>query len=801
MFSTDDARRPGACWAECLRNLSEWLFTVLPSGSIATADKQLLECCGVTPEAVQSWSLWDFLPPLESEELRSQLEHALAGGIPWKADLRKEERFFSVTIYPSGHDCSFVIARDETRTILAERMRRAEHAVTRALSRARSVEEAAPDLLRVVGECIEAAVGRLWLVEDDVLVCRELAILEDDSRLADTLEPWRDLVLGQGEALPGRVWETRQPSHVPQLARDLDGANLFAASREGLASAIAFPILIEDRVLGVLEFFARHPLRPGPELLDVMAVIGSEIGRFIQRWRAEREIRRSELRKGAVLESALDAVILIDREGRIVDFNSAAESIFGYGSAEALGRRLTELIIPERYRQTHGAGLERFLRTGEQAILNRRLELTAVRSNGEEFPVELAVIHTPFEEGDSFFTGYLRDITGRIAIQRELEVTRDDALRATRAKSAFLANMSHEIRTPIASILGILELLDDTDLTLEQRVHLGTIRHSSRGLLAIIQDILDLSRIEAGRLFLKAAPFDLAETVARAVDLLRRQAQVKGLELSTWMSSVPRWVRGDSDRIHQVLVNLVGNAVKFTDAGGVSVKVAPAGADRVRFEVTDTGVGIRAEDQARLFAPFTQLDDSAARAVGGTGLGLSIVKRVVEQMLGEVGLTSCYGAGSTFWFEVPLPPAKAPASPLPPEGEAPPLGEMRVLIAEDNPVNRSVLKMQLEKLGVSPDVVNDGEQLLQQVRDHDYDLILMDCQMPRVDGYQAAREIRRSSLPVRNAPIVAVTAHVMEGEKLRCLEAGMNDYLCKPVASEDLRKVLRRWGPRTGRSA
>jgi signal transduction histidine kinase/CheY-like chemotaxis protein/HPt (histidine-containing phosphotransfer) domain-containing protein len=400
-------------------------------------------------------------------------------------------------------------------------------------------------------------------------------------------------------------------------------------------------------------------------------------------------------------------------------------------------------------------------------------------------------------------------------VHRELDLLRRDLERrveertaalveASQAKSQFLANMSHEIRTPMNGVIGMARLLADTPLGREQRDYVDAITASGGALLHIIDDILDLSKIEAGRMELETADFELRPLVADVARLFAPEARAKGLALTAVVGDeIPKALRGDRLRLRQALVNLVGNAVKFTERGEVAVKVSveavPGAAAMLRFEVRDTGIGIAPEVAARLFQPFVQADESTTRRFGGTGLGLVITRRLVELMGGTVGVASTVGQGSVFWFTARLPRAVAtpppvnrsgPAAHVPPHGERP-----HVLVAEDNLINQTVAARMLEKLGYAVDVVATGRDAVTAIGRHAYAAVLMDGQMPVMDGYEATRAVRKAESGGRHTPIIALTASAMREDRERCLLAGMDDFIAKPVAPEHLEAVLRKWAP------
>jgi PAS domain S-box-containing protein len=376
-------------------------------------------------------------------------------------------------------------------------------------------------------------------------------------------------------------------------------------------------------------------------------------------------------------------------------------------------------------------------------------------------------------------------------LSHELAEARDEALRANRMKSQFLANMSHEIRTPMVGVKGMLELLAGTDLSKEQQEFVSIVQDCSDSLLTVLDDVLDLARIDAGKVSVQNRPFRLASAIKGVLALFELQAEQRNLTLRVRVSEeLPEVILADPDRLRQLLVNLVSNALKFTESGYIEIRFLQVDSATLRVEVEDSGIGIEPERIERLWEAFEQVDNTASRRYEGTGLGLSIVRRLVELMQGRVGADSTPGVGSTFWFEIPL----ISGALEPPESGAPRMsitnGQGRILVAEDNPINRRVLVKQLQGLGYQVTEARNGLEVLENVGESEYDLILMDCQMPEMDGYSATRELRKKGLEL---PILALTAHAMSGERARCLEAGMDDHLTKPLSRDGLAAALYRW--------
>jgi PAS domain S-box-containing protein len=527
--------------------------------------------------------------------------------------------------------------------------------------------------------------------------------------------------------------------------------------------------------------------------------------------RAERERADTEARFREMYEDAPVGYHELDATGRLVRVNRTELDMFGFPAEEMVGRFVWEFLNePERSRQFVMAKL-----AGTKAPSVGE-ERTFQRKDGTEVPV--LVEDRLLRDAGGQIVGIrttLQDITARKAAHRELELAKDAADAANRAKSEFLANMSHEIRTPMNGIIGMTDLALGTPLSAEQREYLETVRISAESLLTIINDVLDFSKIEAGRLDLETTAFGLREAVEDAVRLLAPKACERRLELLCRVASeVPDRLVGDPTRLKQVLTNLVGNAIKFTDEGEVSIDItaecrsaAPLGLHVI---VRDTGIGIPKDKHGPIFSAFVQADGSTTRKYGGTGLGLSICARLVEMMGGRIWVESEPGAGSAFHFTAVFGLAAECASPQADDGGASdaPAGKCQparetgqskaldVLLAEDNPINQRLALRLLEKEGHRVTLAESGRDVLRLLEAASYDLILMDVQMPDLNGFEATRAIRTCEAgTLRHVPIIALTAHAMSGDRERCLAAGMDDYVSKPISRRELLAAIEKHAP------
>lgn len=537
-----------------------------------------------------------------------------------------------------------------------------------------------------------------------------------------------------------------------------------------------------------------------------------------ERKRMEEALRESERRLMDIIDFLPDATFVIDREGKVIAWNKAIETMTGIKAEAMIGKGDFEYSLPF-YGERRPILIDLVLRSDDRfrgkyddiEQMDRALRGEAYMPNmkgGIAYLLGSAAVL--YDSSGNVFGAIesIRDITDRKIAEDELTEAKEAAEAAVRSKSEFLANMSHEIRTPLNAVVGLTGLLLSADLTPVQRDYVETVRSSGNELLSVINDILDFSKIEGGKMELESLPFDLRHCLEISLDLVESAASEKRLNLCYRIDpAVPTTISGDVTRLRQVLANLLSNAVKFTDSGSVIIDVTGRAFDaeseqgsghyEIHFAISDTGIGIPEGKTDRLFQSFTQVDSSTTRKYGGTGLGLAISKRLVEMMGGRIWVENNAGKGATFQFTITAKAAKS--EPIRQSGSGIPaktgigakkneLKSLRILLAEDNAINQKVALHMLKRLGYNADVAANGLEVLQALERLPYDVVLMDVQMPEMDGFDASRRIREQW--PSGPKIIAITAYALEGDRERCLQAGMDEYISKPIQLEELKKAL-----------
>ncbi|HYX33088.1 MAG TPA: response regulator [Oligoflexus sp.] len=724
-----------------------------------------------------------------------------------------------------------------------EKMQRIQLDVTRILAESNGVNDAVPRLLEVVGRGMEWAWASIWLIDYTQSCMQVQHAWHDQSpamvKLAALTE---NIKLQKGQDGVGISWEKASPMWIQEGTKHLPSSRNFDEPQE--RGIVALPIWEGEELIAVVEFIDQEIANEDGLVLSALVDIGSRVGLFIQRKKAEQTLKESEERFRLLVAGVKDhAIYMLDQNGNVRTWNDGAQRIKGYDSEEIIGKNHAVFYTTQAIEQDiPQEGLRKAIAEGkfEEEALRIRKDgsmfwansvITALRDSSEQlrgFAIVTRDITDRKTADETLQRAYeildirvkertaelemankaLRaEINERERIERllrkkqeELVAAKELAEAANKAKSAFLANMSHEIRTPLGAVMGFSELMLDETQPLAERVNcVEVIKRNGKLLSNIINDILDLSKVEAGKLDVEKVLVPLDDILTDINMLLSLEAREKGLRLTvTTEGQVPSHITTDPLRLRQVLFNIVGNAIKFTDHGMISVSIKQTEIEddryRLAFIIRDTGRGISTVQATRLFEPFAQADSSTTRRFGGTGLGLVLSKKLANTLGGDVELSSSIpGVGSEFTVTIDPGETMRTVAPLRSGAEARteetnvPLEHLRVLLVEDSPDNQLLVTRMLKMSGVKVETASNGREGVQKAQSGTFDCILMDLQMPEMDGYAAAQELRRQGY---TKPIIALTAHAMGEERQRCLASGFNSHISKPISRKILIQTL-----------
>ncbi|MEJ7849199.1 MAG: PAS domain S-box protein [Pyrinomonadaceae bacterium] len=770
----------------------EWRVTYINSRG-----DEILRPLRLTDSSARGKNFWEEFPAtigtiIEENYRRAVREQVM---VQFETFYTPLECWFDIRAYPSRDGLSLyfldITARKQAEADQAERNRlislRAD--ISAGLASENSLQIVLQGAAEAFVQYLDMAFARIWIhnAQQDVLE------LEASAGLYTHLDGPHSRVK-VGEFKIGRIAESREPHLTNAVARDPNVSDPKWAEKEGMVAFAGYPLLVENRMVGVLAMFSRNQV--SESVLTELAPLADAIAQFIDRKRSDSAMRESEVRKTAMFEAALDCIISMDQEGRIIEFNAAAEKTFGHRREDVLGLDLADVIIPPAFREGHRKGIEHYFKTGEGPALNRRLELSALRADGSEFPVELTVTRIPVD-GDAQFTAYLRDITESKQLKDlqekatlELRQLAANLSQADHRKNEFLAMLAHELRNPLAPIsnaLQIMRLTDDGTATAATDM----MERQVGQLVRLVDDLLDVSRITQGKIQLRRERIELASVVHHAVEAAKPSCESGGVDLRLALESQPIYLNGDQTRLAQVIGNLLNNSCKFTDKGGsIDLIVERDGGDAV-IRVIDTGIGIAPGQLGHVFELFVQADTSLERSISGLGIGLTLVKNLVEMHGGKIEAKSeGLGRGSEFTVRLPVLEKTEMTSLAPVMTTIEKAGEGRkILVVDDNMDSAESLSMLLQMKGNEVCMAHDGREAVETAAGFLPQVILLDIGLPVLNGYEAAREIRQQPWG-KNMILIALTGWGQDEDRQRSKDAGFDSHMVKPVDHVALMKRL-----------
>ncbi|WP_321495519.1 PAS domain S-box protein [uncultured Desulfobacter sp.] len=777
-------------------------------GNIEYINPKFTEVSGYTMDDVRGQNSRTLSSGRHAPEFFKELWNTITAGRQWQGEFQNRNKdgqiywelaSISPVMNPHGKITHYVAVKEEItdrkkqEDALWRRQRNAalEADIGLFLTRRIKLSNALQHCTQSLVRHLDVAFARVWILNPDAQVLELYA----SSGMYTHLDGKHSRV-PVGSYKIGQIASEKKPHFSNQVIGDPWIHDQEWARREGMVAFAGYPLIAEGQPIGVLGLFSRSPL--DPETLDTLGNLSRVLALFIMRQDAEKDLLESEVKFRSLYEATGDAVILMD-QNRFIDCNPAALKMFGCNSlADCLQLNIV-VLSPQCQPDGHNS-LERINELTVTAFKEKscRFEWLFKRRDGVTFPADILLNRIELH-GQPVLEAVVRDITRQKQVELQLLSAKEAAETAVRVKSNFLANMSHEIRTPLNLILGFLELvLEEPLMKQQQRAHLTTARKAGVSLLEVINDILDISKLENGLLTIEQHPLRISRLMHDVQSALNIAAKEKGLYLELDIHPAVAGVfLGDPLRLKQILMNLAGNAVKFTGKGGVILRVMPAESEyKLHFEVEDTGIGIPADRLRRIFDPFTQADASTTRRYGGTGLGTTIARELVELMGGDIWAQSREGKGSTFHFTVQLRPTdQVPdddsSDVLPTPVWAGTRKGFRILLVEDVQANVNLARIRLEQKAHEVTVAWNGRDAVDFVQSADFDIILMDIQMPVMGGVEAARRIRRlENSTKRRVPIIAMTAAVMQEEARKYLEAGMDAVVAKPINFSKLFKTI-----------